>query len=75
MLNGEWGKSEAKQPRDFTLAERRQRFVEWTLAYQNREQIDREAEGWHEIDDALTPNQIAALPKHPEYIRRSDVSG
>jgi hypothetical protein len=63
MLNGESGRLETKEPRDFTSAERKQLFLAWKRADAQRERLKREVEGWHEMDDVLTPDQIAETPR------------
>jgi hypothetical protein len=54
------------KPRDFTLEERRQKFLALKQKLAAKSDADGEATRWHEVDDPLTFDQQGQLPDgHP----------
>lgn len=47
---------------DFSLAERRTRFMAYKVARLGEARRKQEAKGWHESDRKMTPEQIEEIP-------------
>jgi hypothetical protein len=55
-----------KEPRDFTVEERREKFMAYKQKLAAKADADEEATHWHKVDDPLTFDQQGKLPDgHP----------
>jgi hypothetical protein len=59
----ERGLEREKDPRDLTVAERRQKFLAYKQQLATKSDTEDEATRWHHVDDPMTPDQYDQIPE------------